>query len=149
MRSPAIHVARIMMSEAWQADGPPHLPSAHGPASSNPEIAGRQAIQLARAVSFIEQNLASHILTPQAVAKAARVSRSTLYRLFRGSGGVSRAIWQARLNHAWRALSSPGDTRSIGMIAFDLGFLSEAHFCRAFRHAFGISPGGLRQDPRR
>lgn len=134
------------MSESWQAG---QSPSSHGPASPVPEAGGRQSIQLARAMSYIEQNLASHLLTPQAVARAAHVSRSTLYRLFRGSGGVSRAIWQTRLNHAWRALSSPQDSRSIGAVAFDLGFLSEAHFCRAFRHAFGISPGGLRQDPRR
>ena len=138
-----------MMSESWRADTPAHAQSGRGPEAPVPEVAGRQAIQLARALSYIEQNLASHLLTPHAVARAARVSRSTLYRLFRGSGGVSRAIWQARLNHAWRALSSPDDTRSIGAVAYDLGFLSEAHFCRAFRHAFGISPGSLRQDPRR
>jgi AraC-like DNA-binding protein len=97
-------------------------------------------------MSYIEQNLASPVLTPQAVAKAAHVSRSTLYRLFNGHGGVSRYIWQARLNQAWTALSSRDDTRTIGAIAFDLGFLSEAHFCHAFRHAFGIPPGSLRQS---
>lgn len=103
------------------------------------------AVQLARATSYIEQNLGSHALTPQAVAEATHVSRSTLYRLFGGSGGVSRYIWQARLNHAWSALSSPEEVRPIGQIAFDLGFLSEAHFCHAFRNSFGISPGSLRQ----
>jgi AraC-like DNA-binding protein len=119
---------------------------AHIQAGGGPTSAGSlHAVQLARATSFIEQNLGSHELTPKAVADAIHVSRSTLYRLFGGSGGVSRYIWQARLERAWSVLSSSDEARQIGEIAFDLGFLSEAHFCHAFRNAFGISPGSLRQ----
>ncbi|HEX5379581.1 MAG TPA: AraC family transcriptional regulator [Phenylobacterium sp.] len=134
-----------MMSESDPHRAQPFPRPRPGPDAPILEAGGRHTIQLARATSYIEQNLASPVLTPQAVAKAAHVSRSTLYRLFGGSGGVSRYIWRARLSRAWSVLSSPEDMRTIGAIAFDLGFLSEAHFCHAFRNAFGISPGSLRQ----
>jgi AraC-like DNA-binding protein len=75
------------------------------------------------------------------VAEAAHVSRSALYRLFSGSGGVSRYIQRARLDLAWTSLSDPAHPRRVSEVAFGCGFSSEAHFCRAFRRAFGVTPG--------
>jgi AraC-like DNA-binding protein len=101
------------------------------------------SIQLARAVAYIERNLTSRALTPASVAEAVHVSRSTLYRMFSASGGVNRYIVRARLDQAWRTLADPGRARRISEVAFGAGFQSEAHFCRAFRRAFGITPGGV------
>jgi AraC-like DNA-binding protein len=35
--------------------------------------------------------------------------------------------------------------RSLGQIAYDVGYESEAAFSRAFKSAFGITPGDWRQ----
>ena len=96
---------------------------------------------LARAAAYIERNLTSQDLTPASVAEAVHVSRSVLYRLFSGSGGVNRYILRARLDRAWTSLADPAHPRRVSEVAFESGFLSEAHFCRAFRRAFGITPG--------
>lgn len=109
----------------------------HGAAMSSPE----DSLQLARAVDYIERNLTSRTLTPASVADAVHVSRSTLYRMFEASGGVNRYIVRARLDRAWRDLSGPGRARRVSEVAFGLGFQSDAHFCRAFRRAFGVTPG--------
>ena len=101
------------------------------------------SLPLARAVDFIERNLTSSTLTPARVAEAVHVSRSTLYRLFGASGGVNRYIVRARLDRAWKALAGPGRPRRVSEVAFGLGFQSDAHFCRAFRRAFGVTPGHL------
>lgn len=110
-------------------DGP-----AAGPGSEDPR-------QFARAVDYIERNLTSRALTPASVAEAVHVSRSTLYRMFGPSGGVNRYIVRARLDRAWQALAGPARTRRVSEVAFALGFQSDAHFCRAFRRAFGVTPG--------
>jgi len=98
---------------------------------------------MARAIAYIERNLTSRTLTPAAVAEAVHVSRSTLYRMFSPSGGVNRYILRARLDLARSVLADPGPARRVSDVAFDSGFLSEAHFCRAFRRAFGVTPGGV------
>lgn len=100
--------------------------------------------RLNRAAAFIEHNLTSHDLTPEAVAKAANVSRSTLYRLFKSNGGVRHYILQRRLSMASQRLGDPAEFRHVGELAFELGFVSEAHFSRAFRQAFGAPPGAFR-----
>jgi len=100
-----------------------------------------ESLQLARAVAYIHRNLTSRTLTPASVAEAVHVSRSTLYRMFGSSGGVNRYIVRARLDRAWKALAGPGRGRRVSEVAFGLGFQSDAHFCRAFRRAFGVTPG--------
>ncbi|MGE5502336.1 MAG: helix-turn-helix domain-containing protein [Ignavibacteriales bacterium] len=112
--------------------------------SALPETGAADVRRLNRATAFIEQNLASRDLTPEAVASAANVSRSTLYRLFKSRGGVRHYILQRRLSMASERLGDPAEFRQVGELAFDLGFVSEAHFSRAFRQAFGAPPGAFR-----
>lgn len=108
---------------------------------------------MARAASYIERNLISQDLTPDRVAEAIHVSRSVLYRLFSASGGVRRYILQARLERAWSLLADRAPAQRVSEVAYASGFQSEAHFCRAFRRAFGVTPGfvkgrqGLKRRP--
>jgi AraC-like DNA-binding protein len=108
------------------------------------ETASEHALQLARAAAYIERNLFSQDLTPESVAEAVHVSRSGLYRLFQASGGVHRYVMSARLDRAWSVLADPHRAQRVSVVAFDCGFRSEAHFCRAFRRAFGVTPGFIR-----
>jgi len=76
-----------------------------------------------------------------AVAKAASVSRATLYRAFDAEGGVNRYIQDRRLHHARRALRKrTGASPAIADIAYQYGFASATHFSRQFRACFGYSP---------
>lgn len=98
-----------------------------------------------RARLYIEDNLHRDDLTPTLLAKALGTSRSQLYRLFEHSGGVHRYLMQRRLR---RCLLALGDSRNagqrIGELAYAHGFADEAHFSKAFRKAFGLSPGAAR-----
>lgn len=131
--------------ESRFAREPPADPTAGRPseihARAGPSIEHVHALQRARAISYIERNLTSPSLTPASVAEAIHVSRSALYRLFRTSGGVNRYIQRARLDRAWSALANPENASRVSEVAFGSGFLSEAHFCRSFRRAFGVTPG--------
>jgi AraC-like DNA-binding protein len=94
---------------------------------------------------YLDQHLASPALKPEAVAADLGLSRSTLYRLFAGEGGVRRQILMRRLDRCFTALLEPRmQATAIGDIAFMQGFNSEAHFSRAFRQRFGIAARDLR-----
>lgn len=100
-------------------------------------------VALARARRFID----AHALEPldiAAVAAAACVSRATLYRLFKRDGGVAEYLWRARLELARKRLSDPSVRGTIGVIAADAGFASNAHFSRRFSKVYGFSPRNLR-----
>jgi AraC-like DNA-binding protein len=95
--------------------------------------------------NHIELNLTTPALSPDSIAATFRMSRSTLYRLFEPLGGVAAYIQERRLLRAYAALTRPANRRRpVYDIAFDCGFASEAHFSRAFRQAFGLTPSALR-----
>ncbi|CAM3918867.1 transcriptional regulator FeaR [Kerstersia gyiorum] len=97
---------------------------------------------LAVARGLIEQSLADPLLSPVRIADRMGVSVRQLYRLFEETGdSVCRYIQRARLQQAAVALRSVlTETRSITDIAFACGFNDAAHFSRAFRKQFGMSP---------
>jgi AraC-like DNA-binding protein len=107
-----------------------------------------EVLTLERAKRFVETQLASRTLTPEAICMALKVSRSALYRLFEPLGGVSQYIWGRRLARARAILSDPADGSRVSDIAFGLGFTSEAHFSRAFRKAYGVTPSELQAERR-
>ena len=95
--------------------------------------------------AFIERDITNPDLRPDDLQRHFRVSRSQLYRLFTGDGGIAGYIQSRRLYHCYRALQDPLQARRwIGDIALSFGFSSEAHFSRAFRRAFGVTPSEAR-----
>ncbi|SAK79477.1 AraC family transcriptional regulator [Caballeronia fortuita] len=95
-----------------------------------------------RIKAFIRENATDSDLSVRGVAQALNMSVSAMYRAFEGQGvSVAEMIWQERLDIARAALRSRlFAARSIKEVAFESGFSDAAHFSRAFRHRFGVSP---------
>jgi len=97
----------------------------------------------------IDRNLRSPALTVEGIAANFGISRAALYRLFEPVGGVARYIRQNRLRLAHREITAAGDDgKRIGLIAYGFGFKNVSAFNRAFRDAFGVSPGEARAQRR-
>ena len=109
------------------------------------ECASPQAALVQRALAIIETEFAS-ALTAAQVAQQVGVSRRHLDALFARSGcTVSRAIWDCRLRRAAAQLRQPGGPpMAISELGYALGFQDPAHFARAFRKRFGVSPSAWR-----
>ncbi|EJL22492.1 DNA-binding domain-containing protein, AraC-type [Caulobacter sp. AP07] len=108
-----------------------------------PEMAALQRTVRRAAGDYIEARLNAFEPTIDngAVARAAGVSRATLYRAFDTEGGVNRYVQDRRLQHARRALRRRmGPSPTIADIAYQYGFASPTHFSRQFRACFGYSP---------
>jgi AraC-like DNA-binding protein len=87
-------------------------------------------------------------LNATALCREVGMSRSQLYRLLEGEGGVVRYIQRLRLLAAHAALSDLADARSISVIAEATGFYDPSAFSRAFRREFGLTPTELRMAAR-
>ena len=101
---------------------------------------------LLRARTHIEGRLADEGLSPDSVAMALGMSRSALYRLFAPLGGVAGYVQARRLARVKALLADPRERRRISELAYQHGFADEAHFSRAFRRAFGLSPREWRAE---
>jgi AraC-like DNA-binding protein len=98
-----------------------------------------------RARAEIVRNLGVGTLSPEAIAGKLRVSRTTLYNLFKARGGIQAYIRECRLHACYESLASdlrPHET--IGAIAADYGFPREAHFSRVFKQRYGVTPKQMR-----
>lgn len=100
----------------------------------------------ARVRFYIDQHLASPDLHPERIRQDLALSRSTLYRAFKGVGGVAAYIQDRRLEAAHILLGDPEEHRKTSTIAFSLGFVSASHFSAAFRQRFGYTPGEAREE---
>jgi AraC-like DNA-binding protein len=99
---------------------------------------------LTRAKLEIEQNLHCN-LTVEFLCSRLNLSRAGLYRLFTPLGGVRAYIQDRRLRRAAEDIvSAKMANRPIYEIAYHWGFGSEAHFSRAFRKKFDVSPSEAR-----
>ncbi|MER7335823.1 MULTISPECIES: helix-turn-helix domain-containing protein [unclassified Micromonospora] len=96
--------------------------------------------------AFIERNLHEPDLSPAAVAAAHHISLRTLHRLFQSEDTtVADLIRTKRLDRCARDLSDRMlRGRPIYAIAARWGFSDKAHFSRAFRAAYGVSPQAYR-----
>ncbi|WP_237478411.1 helix-turn-helix domain-containing protein [Lichenibacterium dinghuense] len=106
------------------------------------------ALQRARGEAYIDAHLHDRDLDVNRVAAALGLSRATLYRAFAPVDGVARQILRRRLKRLQAALAAPGELRSVAALGFDLGFASESHCSRAFKSAFGVTPGQFRAAAR-
>lgn len=108
----------------------------------------RDVLLRRRAVDLMDRTLADPDLSPESIATVLQLSRSTLYRLFEGDGGVSAAVRERRLLRAQALLGNPIRRPTIQEVAYVTGFRSEAQFSRAFRRRFGMSPSEARSQAR-
>lgn len=107
----------------------------------------RQQALLTEVRAFVDRHLGDASLTPQAVADAHHISLRSLHRLFSGEDEtVARFIRRRRLERCRRDLADPRlRNRAVQAIGWRWGFTDKAHFSRAFRDAYGMSPQSYRE----
>jgi AraC-like DNA-binding protein len=96
--------------------------------------------------ALVRARLADPDLNVTQIARALRLSPSTLHRAWAGEPcSLSDWIWSQRLDAARRDLCNPAlAARTVSEIAFAWGFNDAAHFSRAFRTRFSCSPRDMR-----
>ncbi|MFC0693612.1 helix-turn-helix domain-containing protein [Paraburkholderia humisilvae] len=98
-------------------------------------------VMLKRVKRFIERNIGNEDLGPDMIASEIGISRRYLRRLFERDGSsVTRYLLQRRLERAKKILMSGGAGLRINDVAWRCGFVSAAHFSRAFKKQYGRSP---------
>lgn len=128
----AIESILLLTRAAWERPTEPPAPAG---APADPDLLA--------ATRLIEERLLDPTLDAGDLMRALGLSRSSLYRAFQPVGGVNAWIRQRRLEHARDLLADQTGLRlSVGDVAQACGFASDSHFSRAFRKAFGNSPGG-------
>jgi len=100
-----------------------------------------------RVEHLIDMRLAATDLTPDWIARKLGLSRTELYAAYPREG-IARQIWKQRLDAARRLLADVGETRSITLIAEACGFTSTAHFSRAVKQEYGLTPSAIRRAVR-
>ena len=109
---------------------------------------GREALRAAaleRARRYVDRHLADPGLEPAGVARAVGVSERQLQRLFERTGeSFGRYVTRRRLEEVRTALARHA-ARPVTDLALAWGFGSLPSFYRAFRQAYGASPGELRE----
>ncbi|MBT4521650.1 MAG: helix-turn-helix domain-containing protein [Halieaceae bacterium] len=107
----------------------------------------KQSALFRRIIEFMEANFTDCELTPEKIATANGISMRYLHSLFHQAGmTVSKWMWERRLKATREDLLDPGmGHRRVSEIAFRRGFNDPAHFSRAFKKRFDLSPSRLRQ----
>jgi AraC-like DNA-binding protein len=103
-------------------------------------------MRLLRAESFIAEHHADPDLDALAVACSLAISVRHLDRLFEAHGcTATQWIWKTRLDVATRMLCSNDHSPcSIGDVALQCGFATQAHFARVFKAVHGMTPSEYR-----
>jgi AraC-like DNA-binding protein len=108
--------------------------------TGNAPVSKTVATARQRVESYIDQNLTSNQLASEQICTKLAISPSSLYRAFAHAGGITAYIRKRRLEVIHALLNTTTEGLSIGEIARQYGFVSAAHFSRAFRKQFGFSP---------
>ena len=112
---------------------------------------GVTAARQRAALDGIAKRAGDKELDPACIAEALGVSVRYLHRLLEPTGrSFSEHLLQSRLDRAAGMLRDPRCSHlQIATIASEAGFSNISHFNRAFRHAFGDTPNGVRVRARR
>jgi AraC-like DNA-binding protein len=103
------------------------------------------SVQRERVLEVIREHIGSARLNVGRICRLADVSRSKLYRMLEGDGGVAALVRDMRLDLALADLRNPALAGiPISEIAERRGLHSAPSFSRAFRRAFGCSPSEAR-----
>lgn len=95
--------------------------------------------------SYIRRNLTDPQLSVDTIAAAMKCSRRYVHKLFEGQETVTQFIWSQRLDRCrTRLLDAEAKVPTLTELAFENGFRSSAHFSRAFRAKYGVTPSALR-----
>ena len=102
----------------------------------------------ARVKAYIENNLSRSDLDIEEIAQRMGCSRRYIFRAFQAADTTpSQYIWDLRLERTREHLTTGSFSGgSISEIAFACGFSSTAHFSRAFRKRYGMSPSDARRQ---
>lgn len=101
------------------------------------------------ALARIEQHLRESDLAAGDIARAQGISRRRLDQLMTSATGkpISAHIWERRLEQAAFDLCDHNhDGRTIAAVGYANGFADAAHFSRAFKQRFGMSPLAWRKS---
>jgi AraC-like DNA-binding protein len=109
---------------------------------------GIAAARLRAIMIDIRAHLDDGDLSVAEVAQRQRMTPRYVHKLFENEGlTFSSFVRDQRLACAQRMLSNPRLTdRTIGSIAFDVGFGDLSYFNRTFRRRYGTTPGEIRQS---
>lgn len=120
------------------------------PAAASHEQAAMQIdiTRLEQVRRAIRRRMHSVTLNAATLCRDVGMSRSQLYRLLDGEGGVARYIQRLRLQTCYTMLADVNDTRHIMAIAETCGFYDASSFSRAFRREFNTTPSDLRMGCR-
>ncbi|MGE5115032.1 MAG: helix-turn-helix domain-containing protein [Betaproteobacteria bacterium] len=102
---------------------------------------------VARIRQHVQRHLADPDLSVGSTARAVGLSMAHVHRLFQAEDQpLAHHIWSERLEACKRRLADPACAgQGVSRIAFELGFNDAAHFSRAFRARFGVSPREWRE----
>lgn len=110
----------------------------------HPKGGGQTEVDFQEVKAFCQANLQRQIGVEE-MASRSGYSRYHFTRLFRESEGISpgQYLLHLRLRRALHMLSET--SISVKEAAYSSGFTDVNYFCRAFRKAFGITPGNCRK----
>jgi len=121
------------------------LRSAIEPGIPTSKAAKRQAMRT-EIRRYVRSHLQDPLLDPSSIASAHAMSVRVLHTLFEDSGeSVAGLIRRERLARCWDDLERP-TAGAVTEIAFRWGLKDSAHFSRAFKREFGISPSEVRRN---
>lgn len=93
--------------------------------------------------AYVERHLHRRDFDAAHLCQAFRASRSTVYRLFTGVGGVNRYIQKRRLEHSFEDLARSPRTTRVRVVAERWGFDNPSHFHRLFKKTFDATPSEI------
>ncbi|MDQ1159303.1 AraC-like DNA-binding protein [Sphingomonas sp. SORGH_AS 950] len=107
-----------------------------------PPLREQRHVLMTRIVQFVDTHFCEETLTCERVAETFGLSERYLRKLFAESErSLSERIWHLRLEKAKRDLRGNLAYRSsVTSVAYDCGFKDPAHFSRAFKEKYGMTP---------